>query len=106
MDQFNILRVMEEKYRDDDITDDLTDDLYTFGGVIEYDLIEEDKMEDKSGGTLIEDGETDGKLYLERLYLDDMPELDDMLNKKEGGSNNVKQAEFLAFLNKLARLEK
>ena len=105
MNQFNILGIMEEKYGEDGDNDDL----YTFGGVLEYDLIEEDKL--IPGGSLqdndlhdnVMDDETNGK-----LYLDDMPELDELVNKKEGGSGNssVKQDEFLKFLNKLSKLEK
>ena len=95
---------MEEKYGEDGDNDDL----YTFGGVLEYDLIEEDKL--VPGGSLqdndlhdnVMDDETNGK-----LYLDDMPELDELVNKKEGGGMKpVKQDEFLKFLNKLSKLEK
>tara|TARA_R110002049_G_C9170632_1_gene561906 strand:- start:3563 stop:3844 length:282 start_codon:yes stop_codon:yes gene_type:complete len=93
MNEINILDVMGEKYGDNE---DINNDLYTFGGVLEYDL-----MDDVTSGGMIEDDEHDGK-----VYLDDMPELDELVNKKGGGAKPVRQAEFLAFLNKLARLEK
>ena len=93
MDDLEILNKMEDKYGD----------LYTFGGVMEYDLI--DDVPIMSGGDNIYDDETDGK-----LYIDDEPELKEML-KKDGGSNTVSsnpvsQKAFLSFLNNLSKLEK
>ena len=71
-------------------------DLYTFGGVLEYEMIEESVP----GGAVLDD-EENGK-----LYLDDVPELDEIMNKKGGNANSVKPEEFLKFINHLAKLEK